>query len=90
MRSWVRIPPSRFIKMNRLKAIIKGDVQGIGYRWFVQDTARALMICGWVKNLYDGDVEIEAEGLLARVFQHEIDHLDGKLIIDYRKSHNLM
>ena len=27
--------------------------------------------------------EIKAKGLLARVFQHEIDHLDGKLIIDY-------
>jgi len=27
--------------------------------------------------------EIKAEGLLARVIQHEIDHLDGKLIIDY-------
>lgn len=29
------------------------------------------------------DVEIKAEGLLARVLQHEIDHLNGKLIIDY-------
>lgn len=28
-------------------------------------------------------VAIEAEGLLARVFQHEIDHLRGKLIVDY-------
>jgi len=28
-------------------------------------------------------VELEAEGLLARVLQHEIDHLRGKLIIDY-------
>ena len=28
-------------------------------------------------------VEIEAKGLLARVLQHEIDHLRGKLIIDY-------
>jgi peptide deformylase len=28
-------------------------------------------------------VELEAEGLLARVLQHEIDHLKGKLIIDY-------
>jgi len=28
-------------------------------------------------------ITIEAEGLLARVFQHEIDHLKGKLIIDY-------
>ncbi|WP_119068098.1 peptide deformylase [Rubrobacter indicoceani] len=31
----------------------------------------------------DGEVfEIEAEGLLARIFQHEIDHLDGVLILD--------
>jgi peptide deformylase len=28
-------------------------------------------------------VEVEAQGLLARVLQHEIDHLRGKLIIDY-------
>lgn len=28
-------------------------------------------------------IESEAEGLLARAIQHEIDHLDGKLIIDY-------
>ena len=28
-------------------------------------------------------VELEAQGLLARVLQHEIDHLKGKLIIDY-------
>jgi peptide deformylase len=27
-------------------------------------------------------VRIEAEGLLARIFQHEIDHLDGVLILD--------
>ena len=27
--------------------------------------------------------EVQAEGLLARVFQHEVDHLDGKLFIDY-------
>jgi peptide deformylase len=33
---------------------------------------------------YKGEkVEIKAEGLLARVLQHEIDHLTGKLIIDY-------
>jgi len=29
------------------------------------------------------NIEIKAEGLLARVLQHEIDHLKGKLIIDY-------
>lgn len=31
----------------------------------------------------DGDtVRIEADGLTARMFQHEVDHLDGRLIID--------
>ena len=30
--------------------------------------------------------ELEADGLLATVIQHEIDHLDGKLIIDYLSS----
>ncbi len=29
------------------------------------------------------EIKINAEGLLARIFQHEIDHLDGKLIVDY-------
>lgn len=38
-----------------------------------------------VKGLNDkgGNVEIKANGLLARALQHEIDHLNGKLIIDY-------
>lgn len=31
--------------------------------------------------------EIEADGLLARVFQHEIDHLDGVLFIDHIEQH---
>jgi len=31
-------------------------------------------------------VEVKANGLLARVLQHEIDHLKGKLIIDYRRK----
>ena len=33
-------------------------------------------------DLNEKEIEFEASGLLARVFQHEIDHLEGKLIID--------
>ena len=33
------------------------------------------------------EIEIEAKGLLARVFQHEIDHLNGVLFIDYIEQH---
>lgn len=39
------------------------------------------IVSGW--NEKGKSVEIKAEGLLARVLQHEIDHLNGKLIIDY-------
>ncbi len=33
------------------------------------------------------EVTIDADGLLARVLQHEIDHLDGKVIVDYLEDH---
>jgi peptide deformylase len=37
-------------------------------------------------NLDGNEVTIEAEGFLARIFQHEIDHLDGKVILDYASA----
>lgn len=43
--------------------------------------ASRVMVEGWNEN--EERVRIESEGLLARVLQHEIDHLRGILIIDY-------
>ena len=43
--------------------------------------ASRVMVEGWTEN--EERVRIESEGLLARVLQHEIDHLRGILIIDY-------
>ncbi|TES85583.1 peptide deformylase [Candidatus Aerophobetes bacterium] len=43
--------------------------------------ASRVMVEGWNEN--EERVRIEGEGLLARVLQHEIDHLRGILIIDY-------
>ena len=42
--------------------IIHGDVQGVGFRWFVVDAARPLGLRGWVRNRPDGSVEVTAEG----------------------------
>ncbi|MBL7075358.1 acylphosphatase [candidate division KSB1 bacterium] len=45
-----------------VKIIVKGMVQGIGYRFFVLRAARNLNLNGYVKNLWNGNVEVVAEG----------------------------
>ena len=41
---------------------VRGLVQGVGYRYFAIRKASSLSLNGWVRNLYNGDVEIEVEG----------------------------
>ena len=41
---------------------VRGDVQGVGYRYFCYTRATALGVSGWVKNLVDGSVVVYAEG----------------------------
>lgn len=45
-----------------LQVIIEGRVQGVGFRMFVQRTADDLGLVGWVRNKYNGNVEVWAEG----------------------------
>src|SRR5205807_9329129 len=46
----------------RLHAIVHGDVQGVGFRYFVLRRAREARLAGWVRNRADGTVECLAEG----------------------------
>ncbi|HEV2413299.1 MAG TPA: acylphosphatase [Candidatus Dormibacteraeota bacterium] len=48
--------------MERLHAIVHGDVQGVGFRYFVQRKAQQLGLAGWVRNNDNGTVELVAEG----------------------------
>jgi acylphosphatase len=48
--------------MVRLEAIVSGNVQGVRYRVYVQDSATALELVGTVENLPDGTVKVVAEG----------------------------
>jgi acylphosphatase len=42
--------------------LIRGRVQGVGFRWFVEREAHILQIAGWVRNNSDGTVEVLAQG----------------------------
>ncbi|HXT17757.1 MAG TPA: acylphosphatase [Gemmatimonadaceae bacterium] len=46
----------------RLHVVVRGRVQGVGFRWFVREQARSLGLAGWVTNRSDGAVEAEADG----------------------------
>ena len=47
--------------MERITAIARGRVQGVGYRHFVSGCAQATGVRGYVRNLPDGTVEMVAE-----------------------------
>lgn len=48
--------------LSRLHAVIEGHVQGVGFRMFAANLARELGLTGWVRNRWNGDVEVIAEG----------------------------
>jgi acylphosphatase len=50
------------VPSERLHAVIHGDVQGVGFRYFLMREARSLGLRGWVRNRDDGSVEFTAEG----------------------------
>jgi len=45
-----------------VNAFVSGQVQGVGFRYYVNKMARRYNLTGWVRNLSDGRVEIMAEG----------------------------
>lgn len=53
--------------MVRYRLTASGRVQGVGFRWFVRERAKAFDLTGWVRNEYDGTVSIEVQGEQYRV-----------------------
>ena len=60
----MREEPQLFAKTYR----VRGRVQGVGFRWFVEREAQTLGIAGWVRNRSDGTVEVLAQGTREQLF----------------------
>ena len=76
--------------MIRQHMYISGDVQGVGFRYRAYHAAQRLGLTGYVRNLYDGRVELEVQGdrelinrLLGEIdagsFVH-MDNIESKII----------
>jgi acylphosphatase len=48
--------------LKAIHAFVRGRVQAVGYRQSCRQTARALGLVGWVRNVGDGGVEVFAQG----------------------------
>lgn len=49
-------------QLIRRHVIVRGQVQGVGFRWSADARARDLGLAGWVRNRSDGTVEAEIQG----------------------------
>ena len=65
----------------RLHAYVDGTVQGVGFRMYVLDHAQSLGLTGWVRNTYEGLVEVTAEGTYS-----ELERLVEKLRLGPRSA----
>lgn len=65
------------MKLIRKRCLFIGEVQGVGFRFFVKCQAKALHLTGFVENLPDGNVKTEVQGqekeinkMIAEILQH--------------------
>jgi acylphosphatase len=66
------------------RVIFEGLVQGVGFRYTVKDLARGFDVCGGVKNLPDGSVELQAMGEPA-----ELDAFIREIIVESPVAHHI-
>lgn len=57
--------------MKRYHIIASGRVQGVGFRYFVHNLALEMNLSGWVRNLHNGQVEMEVQGEKDFIFEFE-------------------
>ena len=71
------------VRESKTKSSLEEGCLSIPEDWIEVMRPEEIVLKGFDRN--GKRVKIKAWGLLAHVFQHEVDHLNGKLIIDYKK-----
>jgi acylphosphatase len=61
----------------RYHYVLTGRVQGVGFRWKATHLAESLGITGWVRNEWDGSVEMELQGE---------EELQDRMLADFRRD----
>jgi len=56
------VPDRDSSSIQARRFLVRGRVQGVGFRWFVERQAHILGIAGWVRNNADGAVEVFVQG----------------------------
>lgn len=69
------------------RVIFRGRVQGVGFRYAVKYLARSFDVCGWVRNLPDGNVELQVEGEPGEVADFIREIAEESNVAHHIKSH---
>jgi acylphosphatase len=71
-------------RINARRFLISGRVQGVGYRYFAEQSAHRTGVTGWAANLDDGRVEVHANGTPAQLDDYEALLRTGPRFSDVR------
>ena len=71
--------------------LVRGRVQGVGYRYFVLEAAHRLGVTGFVRNLRSGDVEVyaEADDAKLNLFKRELEGGPGMARVDELRENDV-
>lgn len=73
--------------MTAKRIVFKGRVQNVGFRYTVKDLARSFDVCGWVRNVPDGTVELQVQGETSEVNGFIREIIEESNVAHHIRSH---